>query len=116
MPISSPWALRIARCIYKMKIGSRLQVFKGTATRTSGNLRKQDLVRNKAGKIVSKRKQSLAKKQSNLKGFLVGTPAAKPPQKKAPKPPQKQAKPKAKIPDAPRRGRRDRKKPKRLGF
>ena len=94
-----------------MKIGSRLQVFKGTADRTSGNLRKKDLVRNKAGKIVSKRKQSLAKKQSNLKGFLVGKPAPK----QVPKP-QKKAKPKAKIPDAPRRGRRVRKKPKRLGF
>ena len=104
-----------------MKIGSRLQVFKGTAARTSGNLRKQDLVRNKAGKIVSKRKQSLAKKQSNLKGFLVGKPAPKAqkpapkPQKPAPKA-QKKAKPKAKIPDAPRRSRRARKKPKRLGF
>jgi len=106
-----------------MKIGSRLQVFKGTAARTSGNLLKKDLVRNKAGKIVSKRKQSLAKKQSNLKGFLVGKPAQKPqkPAAKATpkpqKPPQKAPKaPKAKIPDAPRRGRRDRKKPKRLGF
>ena len=98
-----------------MKIGSRLQVFKGTAARTSGNLLKKDLVRNKAGKIVSKRKQSLAKKQSNLKGFLVGKPAAKATPKPQ-KPPQKAPKPKAKIPDAPRRGRRDRKKPKRLGF
>ena len=105
-----------------MKIGSRLQVFKGTAARTSGNLLKKDLVRNKAGKIVSKRKQSLAKKQSNLKGFLVGKPAQKPqkPAAKATPKPQKAPKapkaPKAKIPDAPRRGRRDRKKPKRLGF
>ena len=98
-----------------MKIGTRLQVFKGTAARTSGNLRKKDLIKNKVGKIVSKKKQSLAKKNSNLKEFLVGKPAPKPPaskpKKQIPKP-----KKKAKVPDAPRRGRRVRKQTKRLGF
>ena len=91
-----------------MKIGSRLQVYKGRANRTSGNLHRKDLIKNRVGKIVSKKKQVLAKKNSNLKQFLVGKPV---PKKQIPKP-----KRKAKVPDAPRRGRRVRKQTKRLGF
>ena len=103
-----------------MKIGTRLQVYKGTAARTSGNLHRKDLIKNRVGKIVSKRKQALAKKNSNLKQFLVGKPV---PKKQIPKPSKplkpKPSKPKkkAKIVVAPaRRSGRVRQKPKRLGF
>ena len=92
-----------------MKIGTRLQVYKGTAARTSGNLHRKDLIKNRVGKIVSKRKQALAKKNSNLKQFLVGKPV---PKKQIPKPKRKAKE----VPDAPRRGRRVRKQTKRLGF
>lgn len=43
------------------KIGSKRQVFSGKAEKTSGGLRKKDLMRNKSGKIVSKKKSKLGK-------------------------------------------------------
>lgn len=46
--------------------GSRAEVMHGTAKRTSGGLTKADLKYNK-GRIVSKRKSELAKKQGHLK-------------------------------------------------
>jgi len=39
-------------------IGSKAQVFHGNATHTSGGLKKTDLVKNKHGRIVSKKKQA----------------------------------------------------------
>jgi hypothetical protein len=39
-------------------IGSKAQVFHGNATHTSGGLKKSDLVKNKHGRIVSKKKQA----------------------------------------------------------
>lgn len=53
------------------KLGSRLQVFRGTAVQTSGGLKKSQLVKNQKGKIVSKKKQQQAKQQSNLAKYLV---------------------------------------------
>ena len=61
-------------------LGTRLQVFRGKRTRTSGGLKKVDLVKNKFGKIVSKKKQVKAKKKSNLGKYLVSKarPVARP--------------------------------------
>ena len=42
--------------------GSKAQVFHGTAVHTSGGLTKKDLVLNKHGRIVSRRKMMLGKK------------------------------------------------------
>lgn len=42
--------------------GSRAQVFHGTALKTSGNLTKKDLFKNKNGKIVSRRASAAGKK------------------------------------------------------
>ena len=39
-------------------VGSKAQVFHGNATHTSGGLKKSDLVKNKHGRIVSKKKQA----------------------------------------------------------
>jgi hypothetical protein len=48
--------------------GSKAQVWHGTAKKTSGGLTKSHLMRNKHGRIVSKRKHSLGKKSiKNLK-------------------------------------------------
>lgn len=46
-------------------IGSRAQVMHGTAKKTSGGLKKSDLIRNKSGSIVSKKKSIEAKKSEN---------------------------------------------------
>lgn len=42
--------------------GSKAQVWHGTAKKTSGGLTKSNLMKNKHGRIVSKRKHSLGKK------------------------------------------------------
>ena len=48
-----------------INIGSRAQVMHGTAKKTSGGLLKKDLIYNKNGAIVSKRKSVVAKKSEN---------------------------------------------------
>lgn len=51
---------------YDLLEGSRAQVFHGTAYRTSGGLTKKDLMKNKRGEIVSKKKHETAKKEKRL--------------------------------------------------
>ena len=43
-------------------VGTKAQVFHGTAKHTSGGLKKADLVQNKHGRIVSRRKQAAGRK------------------------------------------------------
>ena len=43
------------------KIGSKKQVYEGSAYRTTGGLHKSDLMKNKKGKIISKRKHQAGK-------------------------------------------------------
>lgn len=51
---------------YSALIGSRAQVYHETAFKTSGNLKKSDLLMNKHGRIVSKSKHVTAKKEKRL--------------------------------------------------
>ena len=47
----------------KMKaVGSKAEVFHGTAKHTAGGLHKKDLLKNKNGRIVSKKQQAAGKK------------------------------------------------------
>merc|ERR1719253_214082 len=46
---------------------AKSSVFKGTKVKTSGGLKKGDLKRNKAGKVVSKRMSDAAKKGKGFK-------------------------------------------------
>ena len=57
-------------------MSTRLRVWRGKAAKTPGGLMKNDLTKNKVGKIVSKRLSSVAKKKSNLGEYLV-TPGKK---------------------------------------
>ena len=53
--------------------GTRAQVWHGTAERTAGGLIKNDLIKNKHGYIVSKKKSEYMKKNPNknpLKDYL----------------------------------------------
>tara|TARA_Y100000389_G_scaffold178006_1_gene190772 strand:+ start:8599 stop:8895 length:297 start_codon:yes stop_codon:yes gene_type:complete len=52
--------------VFKKVVGSRAEVFHGTAKKTSGGLMKKDLVKNKHGEIVSKKKHLTAKKEKRL--------------------------------------------------
>ena len=51
---------------FDMLIGTRAQVWHGTAYKTTGGLTKGDLIQNKAGRIVSKSKHSSAKRERRL--------------------------------------------------
>lgn len=55
--------------VYDMLIGSRAQVWHGTAYKTAGNLKKDHLYMNKHGRIVSKRKHETAKKEKRLQKY-----------------------------------------------
>jgi hypothetical protein len=47
-----------------------MEVWRGVRAKTSGGLKKEDLTKNKRGKIVSKKKSGQAFEQNNLGGFL----------------------------------------------
>ena len=62
---------------YEMLIGSRAQVWHGTAYKTSGELKKDHLIQNKNGRIVSKKKHVTAKKEKRLVKAGYGTKKGK---------------------------------------
>jgi len=54
---------------YHILIGSRHQVMNGTAYKTKGDLTKGDLILNKWGRIVSRKKHVTAKREKRLQKF-----------------------------------------------
>lgn len=58
---------------YEMLEGSRAQVLHGTAYKTSGELKKSDLLQNKNGRIVSRKKHETAKREKRLLKAGYGT-------------------------------------------
>jgi hypothetical protein len=58
---------------YEMLIGTRAQVWHGTAFKTTGGLNKNDLMQNKGGRIVSRAKHNSAKREKRLvkAGYLT---------------------------------------------
>ena len=61
----------------KRTYGSRAEVWHGTAKKTSGGLMKNDLVKNKSGRIVSKAKHFSAKRDRRLIKAGYGTKKGK---------------------------------------
>jgi len=51
---------------YEILVGSRAQVWHGTAYKTSGGLTKAHLYKNKHGRIVSRKKHTTAKREKRL--------------------------------------------------
>ena len=68
---------RAERAKYPQVIGSRRQVFNGSAHHTSGGLKKSDLMMSKNGRIVSKSKHFSAKKDKRLVKAGYGTKKGK---------------------------------------
>merc|ERR1719456_1125813 len=64
-------AMKAMKRISKIAKGrlAKFLVFKGTKEKTKSGLTKDDLVRNKAGKIVSRKKSALGKKFDRVKGW-----------------------------------------------
>merc|ERR1711973_315251 len=58
--------------------GAKARVFKGSKVRTSGGLRKSSLIKNKHGKVVSKKLSAHGKKQyKNISKFAQASKAAR---------------------------------------
>ena len=49
--------------------GSRAEVFHGTCKKTTGGLEKKDLIKNKHGEIVSRKKHISGKKETRLEKY-----------------------------------------------
>jgi hypothetical protein len=60
-----------------LTVGTRAQVFHGTAKHTSGGLQKSDLMQNKSGRIVSRKKHASAKREMRLLKHGFGTKKGK---------------------------------------
>jgi hypothetical protein len=58
---------------YEHLIGTRAQVWHGTAYKTTGGLTKNDILQNKNGRIVSRAKHASAKKENRLVKAGFGT-------------------------------------------
>merc|ERR1719488_27326 len=56
---------------------AKSQVFRGSKSKTSGGLTRGDLIKNKRGKIVSKKKSLIAAKLANKSGFTAWGKAVK---------------------------------------
>ena len=58
---------------FKMRVGSRRQVWNGTAKETPGGLKKKDIFKDKYGRLKSRRASKKAKRNQNLKraGWVV---------------------------------------------
>lgn len=69
--------IRVNGMTHEMLMGSRAQVWHGTAHKTSGGLTKKDLMQNKSGRIVSRAKHSTAKKEMRLIKAGYGTKKGK---------------------------------------
>ncbi len=62
---------------YESLVGTRAQVWHGTAYKTSGGLLKTDLMQNKSGRIVSEKKHITASKEQRLIKHGYGTKKGK---------------------------------------
>ncbi len=62
---------------YDTLVGTRAQVWHGTAYKTSGGLTRKHLVQNKHGRIVSRAKQATARKEKRLLKAGYGTKKGK---------------------------------------
>lgn len=51
---------------FQALVGSRAQVWHETAYKTKGDLQRMDLIKNKHGRIVSRKKHNTAKKEKRL--------------------------------------------------
>lgn len=62
---------------FMVLIGTRAQVWHGTAYKTSGGLKKGHLMQNKSGRIVSEKKHQTAKRENRLLKHGYGTKKGK---------------------------------------
>jgi len=78
MKAAAPKAMKAMKKKRVSKVGKKFVVFRGTKAKTQGGLTKSDLVKNKNGRIVSKKLLANGKKAySNIKGWTVAVQKAR---------------------------------------
>ena len=108
-----------------MSSAQRIAVWNGERAQTTGGLKKADLIKNRHGRIVSKKKSEVARKLNNLGNFLAkklakGKAAPEKPKVEKPKPKVEPPKPKPKPkveapkPKAPKPVAKPKPKPKQI--
>merc|ERR1712139_289329 len=67
------------KAVKKSTVGKKWQVLKGNKLKTKGGMKAADLIKNKQGKVVSKRKHDLGQKsyEKNLKAWVVACTKAR---------------------------------------
>ena len=85
-----------------MSSAQRIAVWNGERAQTTGGLKNADLIKNRHGRIVSKKKSEVARKLNNLGNFLAkklakGKAAPEKPKVEKPKPKVEAPKPKPKV-------------------
>merc|ERR1712007_120296 len=77
-------AMKMKRMKKAMKVsiiakgrGALARVFSGKKAKTVGGLKKSDLVKNKAGKVVSKKRSLLGKKNGHIKKWTAAVAKAR---------------------------------------
>ena len=67
------------KAVSKIARGSHAKavVFRGTKEKTAGGMTKSDLIKNKYGKIVSKKRSLFAKKNNYIKGWTTAVQKAR---------------------------------------
>ena len=70
---SSDGKYHIKGKVFELLMGTRAQVWHGTAYKTTGGLRKMDLIQTTKGRIVSRSKHNSAKKENRLVKHGYGT-------------------------------------------
>ena len=85
-----------------MSSAQRIAVWNGERAQTTGGLKKADLIKNRHGRIVSKKKSEVARRLNNLGNFLASKGAKAAKAKAEPKKPAVAPKPKPKPAVAPK--------------
>ena len=70
-------AMKAMKAMKKKKVGSRAAVLHGTFEKTTGGLTSASLMKNKYGKIVSKKASLRAKKNNFIKGWTTAVQKAR---------------------------------------
>merc|ERR1719203_2133305 len=76
--MKSAMAMKAMKAKRASKVGKRAAVLRGSKEKTAGGLKKSDLMKNKAGKVVSKKSSAAGKKAYGaIKGWIAAVQKAR---------------------------------------
>merc|ERR1719181_1405057 len=79
LAMKSMKAMKVMKAMKKSNVGKKWQVLKGAKLKTKGGMKASDLMKNKEGKTVSKKKHALGQKsyEKNLKAWVTACTKAR---------------------------------------